>query len=120
MRRRPLEEDACGGAVKQALENLLLATRRTTVCLQALRSALRVGAKHLKSHLCLLALADARLRDPAVTGEQRTIWSFVAFLIHPARHAHRFIAEHGGGDAGALVHKRLDRRGLDEKLSGIC
>lgn len=112
---RLLEEDARGGAVEQALDSLL-GTRRA-MAPEVLQSAVRVGAKHLDPAR-LLALAEAALDDTAVTGAQRTIWTFVAFALDPVRHAVRFRAEHGDGNAFELLCDNLSN-GLMDSFGNI-
>jgi hypothetical protein len=60
---------------------MLLDTRRM-MPLDALRSVLREGVKHL-DRARLQALAGTALADVAVTGPHGRIWSFVAFALDP-------------------------------------
>lgn len=87
------EDDAQGGATTQALGTLLETHRSMPP--EALRSAVRAAGKHLDPAR-FLDLAEAALGDTTVAGEQRTIWSFVAFYLDPVSHGDRFIAEHSG------------------------
>lgn len=95
-----LEEYARWGSIKLALDNLL--ETRPAMAHEALRQAVRVGAKHL-ARTRVLALAEAALTNTAVTGAQRMIWDFAAFALDPAHHTERFIAEHGGGDEAVFL-----------------
>lgn len=97
------EDDAHGPAVVEALHSVLDTRRSMPVLL--LRAALRAAGKRIELKR-LLALAEAALADATVTGEQRQIWVFTAFLLDPLKYGDQILTEYGA-DGGARLHEDL-------------
>lgn len=104
---RVREDDAHGPAVVEALYAVL--NTRPSMPLSLLRSALRAAVKRIELKR-LLALATAAMADPVVTGEQRLVWSFMAFALDPGAHGASLVGEHGA-DGGVRVYEEF--RGLE-------
>lgn len=114
---RLTEDCVPDGATARALDTLL--NTRRSIPLKALRSAVSAAVKILGSAR-LLALAEAALADTVVAGEQRTIWSFVAFALDPASHGDRFVLDHSGKEeeVGELFYETLSH-GVIESFGGL-
>lgn len=112
---RLAERGGRDGALSRALDTLL--TTRPTMPSGALRTALRAAATHLELAR-LRTLASTTLATVAVTGPQRTIWSFVAFALDPAGQADRFMSEHTGEEAAGLFDEDLSD-GLMEAFGAV-
>lgn len=97
-------DEMCGAAAAQAID-ALLRTRRT-IPPYALRAALGAAAKCLGA-VRLLTLAESALDDPAVVDTQRTIWSFVAFVLAPTEHGERLLAARRGTEMAELFDDSL-------------
>lgn len=85
------DDDAHGPAVVEALDSLL--DKRPDMPVPNLRAALRAAVKRVNVRR-LLTLANNALANPAVLGEQKTIWMFMAFSLDPRKHGPQLLAEY--------------------------
>jgi hypothetical protein len=92
------------GAVTQAIDEML--ATRPAMPAKALHSVLWAAAKHLDA-AHLRALAQAALADPAVVDRQRTLWTFVEFLLDPTGPDESLVAENSGSDIAELFDEPL-------------
>lgn len=96
------KDETKSAVVTEALHSLLAARRSMPP--ELLRSALRAAAKHIEPAQ-LLKLAESALKDPNVDGEQRKIWSFLAFELDPSTNGRRILSDYSANAAVELYEQ---------------
>lgn len=96
------KDETKSAVVTEALDSLLAARR--SMPSELLRSALRAAAKHVEP-MRLLKLAESAIEDPSVDGEQRKIWSFLAFELDPTTNGERILTDYSANSAVELYEQ---------------
>lgn len=109
------EDGAQAEVARLAVAKLLKA--RSDMPPNALRSALKAAAKCLDRD-SLLALAETALANNKLAGQQRKIWSFVAFTLDSTGRIVPFLVESEADDAADVLIEHSSG-GLVEALSGV-